>query len=612
MSMMMNVLKLMRLFRRPYTTTAKAIFITFTSAMASLLVIVGYNALFNPSQDEVLIIYTTDIKGNLLPVDFHTNKPIKTSLANLVTFVEEQRTINKNKMLLLDCGNIFSSGIMNYYADNIDTTHTPITYQTIKELNYDAYGVGSLDIDNPSMTNPRHKDQQLRDMTICANLIDTETKQPFFQPYKIFERNGVKVAVLGMVAPTSNVSLPGSNWRKFQTQDMIECAMKWMPEIQKHKPDVVIGMFHSGEDYEKEVVSADAYKNPNAGIPVAMYVPGFDVVLLGGDGRTTVKQMQAEDGHYFTVANAGELCQNAGMLRIRVMRNSDNTTKRVSAFIADLSAYEPDEDFCDRHQHDIENINNWVNSQIGYLADTLTGSTGIFGPTTYRSLIHYSQLWHSKADISICSAILGSDTIMPGPIKVRDLFHIYPNYNKFMLLDMNGHEVKRYLEYGFSNQFETISSPDEDMLMYRRDKKGHIIYNEDGRPYLKNSPNDYCSAIGIRYTVDVRKPAGSRVEILSMADGRPFDMKQHYRVAINSDLASGGSKIITQGIGWNQETLDMRVMEVSSKNMQEIIQDYITDHDTLKLHISGHWKIIPSDWWEKERKRIIEDILPVW
>ena len=561
---------------------------------------------------EIVIIYTTDIHGNFFPQDFENDGYDNASFANLSTFVKEQRDANNNNVLLLDCGNLFSLGVENYYCDNIDTLSFPMTYSIVKGLDYDFLGVGEIDIDNPSMTQPRYRDQELKEKTICANLIDLSSGAPIFTPYKIINKNGLKIAILGMVSPANNISLPDSRWRSYRTQDMIECAQRWMPEIKAQNPDVVIGLFHSGMEYDKDGMLPDAYMNPNGGIPVAMYVPGFDVILLGGDNNPDIRYMKANDGHMFTVVNIKNQCYNAGLIRIQQTHTDQAINNRIVANIIDLSLYEQDKKYLKKYDNQIKDIYKWLNTEIGYLADTLTGYDGIFGPTTYRSLLHLSQFWNTNADISICNAMIGGDTLLPGPITIQNLFHIYPAESRIMLLDMTGYEVKRYLEYSFANQFKTISSADEDMLIYKLDKKGHTLYNLDGNPYLKNSPEMYASATGIRYTVDITKPAGQRITITSMADGSAFSQKKNYRVAISSNLASEGSKMITEGVGWNQETLDMRIVDISDRSMRDIVKQYIIDHDTLHLHTSGHWKIIPEDIWQKQKENIIHNIRPVW
>ena len=65
--------------------------------------------------------------------------------------------------------------------------------------------------------------------------------------------------------------------------------------------------------------------------------------------------------------------------------------------------------------------------------------------------------------------------------------------------------------------------------------------------HSRNFSFNFDSAAGIIYTVDVTKPDGEKVAILSMADGTPFDMDKMYKVAVNSYRGNGGGELLTKG-----------------------------------------------------------------
>ncbi len=566
-----------------------------------------------PQNTEIVIAYTTDINGNVLPYDFKNDKVTDHCMANLVTLIKEQLSLNLENLVLLDCGNFFTGGIENYYSFQIDSISEPIVYKAINMLPYDAIGVGNNDILSSELLAPKRSVSKAAASLLCANLIDTRTGNPFFTPYIILERLGIKIAVLAMVSPSLVLSMPETDWRYAETQDMVECAQRWMPEIKEQNPDIIIGLFHSGQDYESNVSNDDNYKHLNGGIPVAMAVPGFDLILLGGDGKHSVQQLTNNIGQRFIAINAGKDCEYVGMARIHLSMQEDGTySKRITASCINVNQYEADQEYTEAMSSATSVLQQWMNQPIAYLADTLSGNEGIYGPTTYRSLIHNAQLWSTQADISLCSVLIASDTLFPGPISMRDIFRICPSDNHIQVLDMTGSEVLRYLEYGFGNQFATISSPNDEMLIYKRDKKGHIVYDMDGHPYLATSPDNYTSATGIHYTIDISKPAGQRISIQSMSDGTPFDMRSHYKVAINNYLASSGSSFITKGIGWNQETLDLRTVSPPIESLNSILRDYIMQSDTLRLKLRGDWNIVPHSWWLEAKKRIKEEDAPVW
>ena len=121
-----------------------------------------------------------------------------------------------------------------------------------------------------------------------ANIIDTSTGKPHLAPYKVLERDGVKIVVLGMITPAIPAWLSENLWKGLRFDDMEETARKWMKIIrEKENPDLVIGLFHAGQ----EAFKMSGKYNENASLNVAKNVPGFDIVLMGHDHARECKKV---------------------------------------------------------------------------------------------------------------------------------------------------------------------------------------------------------------------------------------------------------------------------------------------------------------------------------
>ena len=111
-----------------------------------------------------------------------------------------------------------------------------------------------------------------------ANIIDTKTGEPYVKPYISLNREGVKVAVLGLLTPAIPNWLTENLWSGLHFENMVTSARKWMKHIlENEKPDVVIGVFHSGKD--GGIVTPEYEED--ASVRAAKEVPGFDLVLFG-------------------------------------------------------------------------------------------------------------------------------------------------------------------------------------------------------------------------------------------------------------------------------------------------------------------------------------------
>ena len=89
-----------------------------------------------------------------------------------------------------------------------------------------------------------------------------------------------------------------------------------------------------------------------------------------------------------------------------------------------------------------------------------------------------------------------------------------------------------------------MQSPD-DHIMLLTDQS----WNDQQRMRFKNLTFNFDSAAGIEYEVDVTKPDGKKVHVIRFSDGRPFDEKAWYRVAMNSYRGNGGGELLTKGAG---------------------------------------------------------------
>ena len=566
---------------------------------------------------DLCILYTTDTHSMICPFDFHRNQAGATGLSNFATLVKEQRAIYGDRCLVFDNGNKLSGSPTAYYYKFADTISEPLCYRTERMIGYNAVGIGAHDIDIPECLMPQRHDDNRQPPTLCANLIYRQTGKPVHTPYTIYERGGIRIAVLGMISPTNGDWLPHELWNQFETEDMIECANKWIPIIQQeHAPDVIIGLFSCNKDFTDPVndYDIDTYKNPSGGRPVAMRVPGFDLILLGNSDTEAMGYDTNSAGKNVLYIQAGANCQKAGMVRIHLKRRQDGSyDKRLFTSLIDLKQYEPEPVFSEAIRDAQDSIFLTFNRPIGYLQDNLLGVEGIYGPDYYRDFINSVQLWYTQADVSIASVIVPSDTILrPGPLTLRQVFDIYPVHHQLQQITMTGEEIRRFLEWGYSCQFETLHSASDPLLLLQKDPYGHVLYNQAGQPTLMHIPAHYVSAGGIHYTVDITKPVGERVTILSRSDGSAFDMRGLYRVVLNSEQLRDEGKYISRGLNWDREELSLHAIPTSHNSMRKILFDFIREADTVSFAYRHEWSIIPYTLWHDASLREQQYLDPIW
>ena len=115
-------------------------------------------------------------------------------------------------------------------------------------MGYNAGNMGNHDVETGRTVFDRWAGD-CRFPILGANIVDTATGETHFKPYEVLERDGVKIVVLGMITPAIPVWLSENLWKGLRFDDMEETARKWMKIIrEQEKPDLVIGMFHAGQD----------------------------------------------------------------------------------------------------------------------------------------------------------------------------------------------------------------------------------------------------------------------------------------------------------------------------------------------------------------------------
>jgi 2',3'-cyclic-nucleotide 2'-phosphodiesterase/3'-nucleotidase len=160
---------------------------------------------------------------------------------------------------------------------------------------------------------------------------------------------------------------------------------------------------------------------------------------------------------------------------------------------------------------------------------------------------------------------------------------------------MSGLEIKKYLEFSYSGWFNTMKRPEDHLLKLRLGNDGKPVLT-NGEVWLKNQPYNFDSAAGIDYTVDVTQPEGKRVFIKSFSDGRPFDMKTTYKVALNSYRGSGGGGHLVAGAGIPKSELSKRLIKSTERDLRFYILKYMEEKKTIKPVALDNWKIIPEKW----------------
>lgn len=535
------------------------------------------------------IVETSDVHGNFYPYDFVRRQPSAGSLARVYTWVQQERRRFGDNLILLDNGDILQGQPSAYYYNYIDTVSPHLTAEMLNFMAYDAGNMGNHDIETGRAVFDRWTGD-CRFPVLGANILDTATGKTHLKPYVVLEREGVKIAVLGMITPAIPMWLSENLWPGLRFEDMEAAARKWIPFIrEQEKPDVIIGLFHAG----KNAVWMGGKYRDNASVEVASRVPGFDVVLAGHDHARACFKVANEAGDSVLVVNPANNAVTVGDVEVTLtLRGGKVTDKLVEGHLTDVGALEPSPEFMQHFAGQYDAIQAFVSKKIGRFTQPISTRPAYFGPSAFVDLIHRLQLEIGKAEISLAAPLSFDARIEAGDIYVSDMFNLYKYENMLYTMSLSGKEIRGALEMSYALWTNQMHSPGDPLLLLRESS----VSGAEERTFFQHPSYNFDSAAGIIYTVDITRPAGQKVTILSMADGTPFDENRMYKVAVNSYRGNGGGELLTKGAGISQEELKSRILFSTDKDLRYYLMQYIEQRQIVTPRSLDQWKFIPANW----------------
>jgi 2',3'-cyclic-nucleotide 2'-phosphodiesterase/3'-nucleotidase len=543
----------------------------------------------------ISIIETTDIHGVILPFDYIEKESINSSLASAATYIKQIRQ-KKDATFLLDDGDNLQGQPEVYFYNFIDTLSPHLMAEAMNYLGYDAGTTGNHDIETGHAVYDRLVSEYNFPL-LAANAVEKKTGKPYFNPYVILNKNGIKIAVLGMVTPAIPNWLPEELYSGIEFRDMVQTAKLWMPEILRNKPDLVVGLFHSGWDKSVTEQSEINQNNENGSAAVAYNVPGFDIIFNGHDHRVTNEKFVNQKGDTVLILDGGSRSEKLAQADIKFTSKKIKGRKQkiITGRIINVADYKPDAEFVSRFAPQHKVVNEYVNRVIGNSSTNISSRDSYFGPSAFVDLIHRIQLEITGADISFAAPLSFDVQINKGAVTVGDMFKLYKFENMLYTMTMSGEEIRKYLEFSYSQWLCTMKSPRDPLLKFRTGKDGKPVLTND-RAWLKNQAYNFDSAAGIDYIVDVNKPDGARITITGFSDGKPFDTNKTYKVAVNSYRGNGGGGLMTEGAGIGKDDLRSRVIASTDRDLRYYILKTIADKKTIDPKPLNNWKIIPAKW----------------
>ncbi len=549
------------------------------------------------------ILQTSDVHGNFFPYNFVERKPSRGSMARISSYVQRLRGEYGRNLILLDNGDIMQGQPVNYYSNYVADKDTNIVAKVLNYMCYDAAAFGNHDVE----TGHHVYDKMIRELNcplLAANVVNTATDSPYVTPYVVFERDGVKIAVLGLLTPAIPNWLDEKLWSGMRFEPIVEAARKWIKIInEKEKPDVVVGLLHSGWDGG---ITTSRYSE-NAARATAESVDGFDVIFFGHDHRKRKAILKSQSGRDVLCLDPTNSALNVSDVQVELtVKEGRVTEKKISGEVHDICNEPVDEVFVKRFSKETDEIAQYVSRNIGVASDELSTRDCFFGNSAFTDIVLNMELELTGADVAFNAPLQFDAKLSKGPILMGDMFKLYRFENKVCVLRMTGEEIRKHLEMSYDQWVNTMKT-ENDHIMLLNDENATDMQRFGFKYFTFN----FDSAAGIDYEVDVTKPDGHKVRILRMSNGSKFDPKRTYRVAMNSYRANGGGELLTKGAGISLDELPQRKEFESSKDLRQYLAEYIQKKGYIGNTPNSNWRFVPEKWTkpasERDRKLIFRE-----
>ncbi len=419
----------------------------------------------NDKTYKLTVLHTNDHHGR-----FWQNKYGEYGMAARKTLIDELREeirAEGGSVLLL------SGGDINTGVPESDLQDAEPDFKGMNKIGYDAMALGNHEFDNSLDVLAKQIDWANFPM-LSANIYDKATGERKFQAYEMFEKQGIKIAVIGLTTEdTAKIGNPefiaGIDFR-----DPKEEAKELIAELKEtEKPDLIFAVTHMGH-YE----NGQRGVNAPGDVALARYLNEGDLdMIVGGhsqepvcmEGPNVAKKNfkpgdeckpDVQNGTYIVQAHEwgkyvgradyefrnGELeMVSYDLIPVNLKKKVKIDGKKQRVLIQDEIAQDPElleflRPFQEQGQAQLE-------VKIAETNGKLEGDRNVvrFQQTNLGRLIATSHMERAKADFAVMNSGGVRDSIEAGEVTYKDVLTVQPFANILTYTDMTGAEVLDYL-----------------------------------------------------------------------------------------------------------------------------------------------------------------------
>ena len=469
-----------------------------------------------PASAELIVAATTDVHGWLRGWDYYANAPDTTrGLSRAATIVDSLRVAHPGRVILVDAGDLLQGNPLAYTAARVSSdTLSPIV-AAMNAMQYDAAAIGNHEF-NYGVPFLDRAVGQARFPFLSANTYRVDGARKY-RAWTMVERAGARVAIIGGTTPGVNVWDRDHVRGRLTVRAILPDVRASVQEARRAGADVVVVVLHSGlggaSSYD---TTSTGTASENVTAQVAREVEGIDLIVFGHSHRevadTTIGStllVQPRNWAGSVAVAHLELRRDAGRWRVGAKRGEIVRTvgRRESPSMLAVT---------DRAHRDAI---AYVSTAVGRTTVAWRADSSRVVDTPIIDFILETQRRVAGTQLASTAAFSLDASLDTGAITVAELARLYPYDNTLRAIRVTGKQLREYLE--FSARYFGTTGTSEPAV--------------DPRVPGYN----YDIVAGVDYTIDLSKPAGSRVTRLQF-EGRAVRDDESFTFALNNYRQTGG------------------------------------------------------------------------
>ncbi|MGB0959819.1 MAG: thiosulfohydrolase SoxB [Halocynthiibacter sp.] len=330
-------------------------------------------------------------------------------------------------------------------------------------------------------------DNHLNFPFLGANIYDAEWDEPAYEPYKIFERGGAKIAVIGQAFPYMPIANPGWMFPGLSFGVREERMREVVDEVRGMGVDCVVVLSHNGFDVDRKMASQ---------------VDGIDIILTGHTHDALPEPVLVNNTLLIASGSNGKFVTRLD-LDVRDGQMMGFKHKLIPIF---SDVIEPDKEIGAMIDKERAPFKPQLEEVLGK-TDSLLYRRGNFNGT-WDDLICNALIEEREADIAMSPGFRWGPSLTPGAdITREDVFNATGmSYPAAYRSEMTGETIKVIMEDVADN-----------------------LFNPD--PYYQQG-GDMVRMGGMGYQIDVGKKQGERITNMTLLKtGETIDASKTYVVS---------------------------------------------------------------------------------